>query len=80
MMYGSMPDLGQIIAIAGNYACHQVMVPTQIFRRTVVNNVRAMLQWPLQVRAHHCIVYHDDSILAFLLDQGANCGNIANLE
>ncbi len=56
------------------------MVSTQVLGRAVVDDVRAMFQRPLEVRAHHGVVYHDNCILALLLHEGANPRDINYLE
>lgn len=76
----SFAYLRDVIAVAGNNAGHQVVVPAQIFRGAVVDYVCAVLQGPLQVGAHHGVVDDHDRLLALLLHKRTDALNIYNFE
>ena len=53
---------------------------TEVLGRAVIDNIRAMLQRPLEVRTHHGVVHNDDRVLALLLHQGADARDIDYLK
>ena len=55
-------------------------MPAEVLRRAVVHDIRTVLQWPLEVRAHHGVVDDNHRVLALLLDQRANARDVHNLE
>ena len=72
--------LGDVVAVASDHTGHEVMMPTQVFCRTVVDDVCTVFEWSLEVRAHHRVVDHDDRVLALLLHQRADPRNVHNLQ
>ena len=72
--------LGDVVAVASDDASHEIVVAAQVLRRAIIHDVRPVLQRPLQVRAHHRVVDHDDRVLALLLHQRADPRNVHNLQ
>lgn len=56
------------------------MVTTQVLGSTVVHDVRAMLQRPLQVRAHHRVIDDDQRVRSIFVHELTDSSDIRNLE
>lgn len=72
--------LGYVLAVAADDSSHEVVMSRQVLRSTVVNDVRTVLEWALEVRAHHGVVHDDDGLGLVLLDHRRDGGNVGNLE
>jgi hypothetical protein len=72
--------LGEVVSVTDNDASHKVVMPAEIFGGGVVYDVDAMVEWPLQIWAHHGVVDDDDSVRGAFLGALANGGKIDDLE
>lgn len=66
----------EVISVASDNTCHKIVVSTQVLGSTVVDNVRAVLQGSLEVRAHHGVIHNDNGIFAFLLNHSTDPRNV----
>ena len=73
-------DLGDVVSVATDNSRHQVVMSTQIFRSTVVNDVCTVLQRSLKVRTHHRVVNDDESFRFVLVNQIGKHSNVGDLE
>jgi hypothetical protein len=56
------------------------VVAREVLRSTVVDDIGAMLERALEVRAHHRVVHDDDSLRLVLVDHRRDGGNVCDLE
>lgn len=72
--------LCKVISVAGDDTRHEVVMTTEVLRCAVINDVRAVFERALEVRAHHGVVHNDGGVWALLLDHGAYSRNVDDLQ
>lgn len=56
------------------------MVSREVLRSTIVDDICAVLEGTLEVRAHHRVVHDNDSLRLVLVNHRRNGGNVCDLE
>lgn len=77
---GSRTNLGDVGATAGDDSSHQVVVATEVLGSAVVDNVCAVLERSLEVRAHHRVVDDYERLGLVAMNKFRNSGNVGDLE
>ena len=72
--------LCEVVSVAHDHSSHKVMMSRQVLGRAIVNDVRAVFQWALEVWAHHRVIDHHNRIRSSFLDLGADLGDVDDLE
>ena len=58
---------GNVVSIAYYGPGHKIMMTTEIFGSTIVDDVGIVLEWPLQVGTHHGIVDNNECVRSAFL-------------
>jgi hypothetical protein len=77
---GGPTRLCDVLAVAGDHTSHEIVVPAEILCAAVVDDVCSEFERSLEVRAHHSVVYDNESLWSGPVDIESYLLDVRNFE